>query len=134
MVPVSSHTRAQGCLVERHTVGYSGDMVQPTDSPPTSGSFSDEFNRELLALNDRLGRPCSFDVLFLTFLRRVSRFGFFALGPITINARVVEDRVEQGPSVVPEPDDYVRFSQVLMGEVRRSGRRRIDELHYLLAF
>jgi excisionase family DNA binding protein len=31
-------------------------------------------------------------------------------------------------------DDAVRFSRLLMEEVRRSGRPRIDELHYLLAF
>jgi excisionase family DNA binding protein len=31
-------------------------------------------------------------------------------------------------------DDYVRFSRLLMNEVQQSGRRRIDELHFLLAF
>src|SRR5690606_7338558 len=30
--------------------------------------------------------------------------------------------------------DYVRFSQRLMSEVRRTGARRVDELHFLLAF
>jgi excisionase family DNA binding protein len=109
-------------------------MVQPPDVTSSEGSFSDQFTRELLSLTDRLSRPCSFDLLFMAFLFRVARFGVFALGPITINVRVVEDRVLRGPSVVPEPDDYVRFSQLLMAEVRRSGRRRIDELHYLLAF
>jgi excisionase family DNA binding protein len=109
-------------------------MAHAPDAPASEGSFNEQFTRELLALTERLGRPCSFDLLFLAFLLRVAHFGVFALGPITINARVVEDRVLQGPSVVPEPDDYIRFSGLLMAEVRRSGRRRIDELHYLLAF
>jgi excisionase family DNA binding protein len=78
------------------------------------------------------------DVLFLCFLRLVERFGYFHLGPITINVRVVEERVDA--TVLPGADphaiteDWVRFSRLLMKEVRLSGRKRVDELHYLFAF
>ena len=78
------------------------------------------------------------DVFFLAFLRRVERFGYFTLGPVTIDVRVIEDIVERTtlPSEQDPPpfgDELTRFSHVLMEEVRRSGRRRIDDLHVLLA-
>jgi excisionase family DNA binding protein len=80
----------------------------------------------------------SIDVFFLAFLRRVERFGYFTLGPITIDVRLIEDIVErttQPSETLPPPfgDDLTRFSQVLMEEVARSGRRRIDDMHVLLA-
>jgi hypothetical protein len=56
--------------------------------------FSERFNRELAATTRRLGRHCDWDVLFLCFLRQVARFGYFTLGPITIDARLIERRVE----------------------------------------
>ena len=37
----------------------------------------------------------SIDVFFLAFLRRVERFGYFTLGPITIDVRLIEDIVER---------------------------------------
>jgi excisionase family DNA binding protein len=103
----------------------------------TDSSFTDQFNRELWEVKQRLHCVGTFDVLFLCFLRRVARFGFFTLGPITIDVRLIEDLVER--TVEPAasdaaPDDFIRFSQLLMAEVRRSGRTRIDELHYLFAF
>ncbi|HLF72198.1 MAG TPA: helix-turn-helix domain-containing protein [Dehalococcoidia bacterium] len=81
------------------------------------------------------------DLIFLAYLRHMSRFGFFSFGPINIDVDMIEDIVDRtipkrGPGE-PLPalsDDHVRMSQQLMEEVRRSGRRRIDELHYLLAF
>jgi excisionase family DNA binding protein len=83
-------------------------------------------------------RASTIDVFFLAFLRRVERFGYFTLGPITIDVRLIEDIVERTtePSEsMPPPFGEVmtRFSQVLMEEVQRSGRRRIDDLHVLLA-
>ena len=106
-------------------------------SQPDAG-FSERFARNLLALDERLGRGCTYDVLFLTFLQLVARFGYFSLGPITIDVRLVEDIVERTPASAARsaeaPDDYMRFSRLLMQEVRRSGRKRIDELHYLFAF
>ncbi len=82
------------------------------------------------------------DLVFLAFLRVTSQFGFFRYGPITIDTHVVEDIAErtlQRNTVTAESPptstpDHNRFSRLLMEEVRRSGRSRIDELHYLLAF
>ncbi len=79
------------------------------------------------------------DIQFLVFLRRFSRFGYFNFGPIAIDVRMIEEIVERTARVgAPDEltvlgDDLVRFSRVLSQEVTRSGRRRIDELHYLLA-
>ncbi len=83
-------------------------------------------------------RASNIDVFFLAFLRRVERFGYFTLGPITIDVRLIEDIVERTtiPGETDPPpvgDDLTRFSRVLMEEVHRSGRRRIDDLHVLLA-
>jgi hypothetical protein len=80
----------------------------------------------------------SIDVFFLAFLRRVERFGYFTLGPITIDVRLIEDIVERttvaaAEEPTPFGDDLTRFSRVLMEEVQRSGRRRIDDLHVLIA-
>ena len=79
------------------------------------------------------------DIQFLVFLRRFSRFGYFNFGPIAIDVRLIEDIVERTtPRSAPEEltvlgDDIVRFSRVLIQEVQKSGQKRIDELHYLLA-
>ncbi len=43
-------------------------------------------------------------------------------------------RGEGGPTHPPVTDEYVAFSNLLWEEVRRSGRRTLDEMHYLLAF
>jgi excisionase family DNA binding protein len=82
------------------------------------------------------------DVLFASFLRYMSRFGFFQYGPLTIDVSLVEAIVEHTTAkrrpgddgAISIGDDVLRFSHLVMEEVRRSGRRRIDELHYLLAF
>lgn len=80
------------------------------------------------------------DMFFLVYLRRFARFGYFSYGPIIIDVRLVDDivhRTHQRDSSGQPPsysDDFVRFSHTLMDEVRRSGHRRIDELHFLLAF
>jgi excisionase family DNA binding protein len=89
----------------------------------------------------RLGNT-SLDILFLAFLRRFSRFGYLSLGPIVIDVRLIEDIVDRtsipDPAIdmehPPLPDDVVRFITVLTDEMHRSGRRRVDELHFLLAF
>ncbi|HXG35894.1 MAG TPA: helix-turn-helix domain-containing protein [Dehalococcoidia bacterium] len=105
-------------------------------------SFLRELNRELDEEARRLNAAwLTLDLYFLVYLRKVSRFGYFSLGPVTIDVRLIEDIVEQTiplgattNDMPPFADDLVRFSQRLMEEVRRSGRRRIDELHFLLAF
>lgn len=88
----------------------------------------------------RLGASViSVDIQFLVFLRRFSQFGYFNFGPIAIDVRLIEEIVERTtPRSAPEEltvlgDDIVRFSRVLIQEVQKSGRKRIDELHYLLA-
>lgn len=109
------------------------------DGGMPGGSFRESFDRELVALEERLncrGR-CTWDVLFLCFLELVARFGIFTLGPITIAVRPVEELVERTVvrgDLPPNTADLVEFSRLLMQEVRRSGRKRIDELHYLLTF
>src|SRR5438876_370260 len=104
-------------------------------------AFLRNLNRQLDAEALRLSAAQeTLDLYFLVFLRNVSRFGFFTFGPISIDVRLVEDIVERtipralsdGPP--PWSDDLVAFSGRLMEEVRRAGRRRIDELHFLMAF
>lgn len=95
---------------------------------------------ELKAEVDRLGTAdASLDLFFLVFLRRHERFGYFSFGPITIDVRLLEEVVyrtvrRDSPEVAAYGDDFVRFSRVLMEEVRRTGERRLDDLHLLLAF
>ena len=84
------------------------------------------------------GDNLTVDMIFLVYLRKMARFGYFRFGPITIDVRLIEEIVERevsrhGESGNSFGDDAVRFSQELMEEVRRSGGRRIDELHCLLA-
>ena len=82
------------------------------------------------------------DVLFACYLRHLSRFGIFTFGPITIDVNLIEDIVDRtaerrAPGETGEisvGDDVVQFSHLTMEELRRSGHRRINELHYLLAF
>jgi len=87
----------------------------------------------------RLNCDSTLDVAFLCYLRRLARFGYFRLGPITIDVRLIEEIVEHSavPSHTPREGltaDHRRFIVLLMEELRRSGRQRLDELHYLLAF
>lgn len=106
--------------------------------------FTDGFLRDMgletAAEQVRMGGDAiSVDLLFLVYLRKMARFGYFHFGPITIDVRLIEEIVERtvsrrGESSNSFADDAVRFSQVLMEEVRKSGGQRIDELHYLLAF
>ena len=107
-------------------------MTAEPESP-----FLELLTRDLLALAQRLNCGCSLDLAFLCYLRRLARFGFFTLGPITIDVDLVEDLVERTAvrsGVTGITEDYARFTRLLMAEVRRSGRTRVDERHYLLAF
>lgn len=94
---------------------------------------------ETTAERERLGvENVSLDIIFLVYLRKMARFGYFSFGPLTIDVRLIEAIVErtaahEGESSNGLGDDSVRFSRVLVEEVRKSGGRRIDELHYLLA-
>lgn len=83
------------------------------------------------------------DLMFLAYLLKTSRFGYFTFGPITIDVRLIEDLVARtvarepaaDPSMAPGySDDCLRFLRLLSDEAEESGRRRIDELHFLVAF
>ncbi len=116
-----------------------GDQLGPADDVVRAVN-------DLMKSNIRRLRPAetTLDVAFLAYVQYAARFGFFSFGPVHIDASLIEDIVERtvvrlpqdAPAdfIPPMADDYVRFSARLMEEVRRSGRRRIDELHFLLAF
>jgi len=104
-------------------------------------AFLRNLNRELDAEAIRLSAAQeTLDLYFLVYLRHLARFGFFTFGPITIDVRLVEDLVERtiprgsDGGAPPWSDDLVAFSGRLVQEVSRSGRRRMDELHFLMAF
>lgn len=97
---------------------------------------------ELAGLAAEYAPDSTLDLLFLAYLRLTSRFGFFRYGPVTLDTHIVEEiaartipRVANGESR-PRGQivEHARFSKLLAEEVRRSGRERVDELHYLLAF
>ena len=117
--------------------------MNPTE--PTPDNLVTELGRQVALEVDDLGAAsANLDIYFLAFLRRLSRFGYFTFGPIHIDVGVIEDIVRRTTPKAPpgtvgshgwsEEFDFVDYSQRLMDEVQRSGRRRIDELHYLLTF
>ena len=116
---------------------YSGGMVNESEPERPVSGLVEQLNRDLKVESLQRCAHGSLDLFFLVYLRRLARFGYFTLGPITIDVRLIESIVDR--TIVPSTprgitDDYVRFSKVLMEEVQRSGQKRIDELHFLLAF
>ena len=114
-------------------------VTNPLQERARTDDFLRAMGLETAAESERLGSAVTIDILFLVFLRKMARFGYFHFGPITIDFRLIEEIVEQTATRGPASnsrfsDGAVRFSEVLMEEVRKSGGRRIDELHYLLAF
>src|SRR5437870_756277 len=112
-------------------------MDARSDALADDGPFLEIFNREMSRLKDQLQCVRTIDVMFLAFLRPLSRFGYFTLGPITIDVNQIEDIVER--TKIPgdwngAPQDFIKLSRLVMEELRRSGRKRVDELAYLLAF
>ena len=112
---------------------------------PAPDNLVTELGRQVAVEVDDLGAAsANLDIYFLAFLRRLSRFGYFTFGPIHIDVGVIEDIVRRTTPKAPpgtvgshgwsEEFDFVDYSRRLMDEVQRSGRRRIDELHYLLTF
>ena len=115
------------------SVPRGGDAAFPTNVQQRLSRLADEYG----------SAEATLDLFFLAYLLEASRFGFFTFGPITIDVRVVEDLVarnivrakEEAPAGRPGySDDALRFLRTLSQEVERSGRRRIDELHFLIAF
>ena len=113
-------------------------------SPARDENFLSEVQRELGRLAREMNSAeATLDQLFLAYLLKTSRFGYFSFGPVTIDVRLVEDLVTrttvrsdepQAGTKAPYSDDCLRFFQVLSDEAERSGRKRIDEVHFLLAF
>lgn len=101
--------------------------------------FLQSIQLETAAEAERLRVKFTVDLWFYIYLRRLSRFGYFTFGPITIDVRLVGDIVYRTLEHI-EPyerryqDDFVRFSVLVVDELKRSGQARIDELHLLLAF
>jgi excisionase family DNA binding protein len=113
----------------------------------TLGGSDDSFIRAVNVLYEQESARLNaawlgIDVLFAAYLRHLSRFGVFTYGPITIDVNLIEEIVERtvqrrGPQESGEisvGDDVVRFSHLAAEELRKSGHRKLDELHYLLAF
>ena len=106
--------------------------------------FVAEVQRELGRLARELNSPeATLDLLFLAYLLKMSRLGYFIFGPVTIDVRLIEDLVTRtvarsddprAGAKAPYSDDCLRFFQLLSDEVERTGRRRIDDVHFLLAF
>ena len=126
------------------------DESSPPPEPSTGGdaergSFIQAMARQMAHIRHAypdLGE-LSVDFLFVCFLSEVSRLGRFTYGPISIETRVVEDsfdrtcpRLRPGEhwTVARQTDSYRRFYETLSAEVARSGRRRVDDLHWLMAF
>jgi excisionase family DNA binding protein len=113
-----------------------GTLARPAEEGPLSeaaGSIWEGYHREF-ARTGKVG----LDVFFLAFLRRHERFGYFSLGPITIDVRLIESLVGEdlnADTSQPPPmgDEMERFSHLLAAEIRRSGSQRPDDLHILLA-
>jgi excisionase family DNA binding protein len=100
--------------------------------------FLRRFSTSAAQVAQELGVPHSgdVDILFLGFLRAMARFGLFEFGPVTIYVPVIDEIVRR---TARDPDDasvatLIEFSRHLRAEQQRTGRRRIDELHLLLAF
>lgn len=105
----------------------------------SSDPFLEQMGLECARESMRLkAESVTLDLALLVYLRRFARFGYFHFGPLTIDVHLIEEIVERTIPRAAEGnpslgEDMVRFSHTLVAEVGRSGRRRIDELHYLLA-
>jgi excisionase family DNA binding protein len=121
-------------------------FMQPETSSPQPAAaeapFLAEVQRGLTRLaGEYRSAEATLDLLFLSYLLHTSRFGYFTYGPVTIDVRLIEDLVARtvtrsGPQSTPVgySEDCLRFFRTLSEEVERSGRRRVDELHLLVAF
>jgi excisionase family DNA binding protein len=115
------------------------------ESEPARDNLVTELGRQVAQEVDDLGAAsATLDIYFLAYLRRMARFGYFTFGPIHIDVGIIEDIVRRTTPLAPPGThgshgwssefDFVDYSRRLMAEVQRSGRRRIDELHFLLTF
>lgn len=119
--------------------------VEPAEEAASGGSFIQAIARQMANIRHTypdLGE-LSVDFLFVCFLSEAARLGRFTYGPISIDARLVEDRfareaprLKQGEPWMwaRQTDSWHRFYATLAREVAASGRRRVDDLHWLMAF
>ena len=63
-------------------------LLRMDDESPALGGIWDAFRRQVERFH-----AGGLDIFFLAFLMRVERFGYFTLGPITIDVRLIEDIV-----------------------------------------
>ncbi|MDA1062534.1 MAG: helix-turn-helix domain-containing protein [Chloroflexi bacterium] len=109
------------------------------DADAGGGEFLARMSLEAKAITDGFGGyPLAYgfsvDIWFLAFLRVMARFGVFSFGPITIYVPLIEPAVLASAVEEHETGELVRFTERVRAEQIRSGRKRIDELHALLAF
>jgi excisionase family DNA binding protein len=116
------------------------DISEISRGEAERSTLVDRIQAELLQVARRVHNgEVTIDMHFLGYLLATSQFGYFTFGPITLDVRVIEDIVErttprQEPWKWGMHESNSRFAATLVAEVKRSGRRRLDELHYLLAF
>jgi excisionase family DNA binding protein len=112
------------------------------EAPGAAQGFVDRLNQRVIDLRLRYPQIEGVDVdcLFVAFLLETAQFGLFRFGPVTIDVELVED-VYAGSLQQPRADSQHRFApsshaffQRLGAEITRTGTRRPNELHYLLAF
>lgn len=122
-----------------HTDRGRGDEAEILPLFGRDDQFLQSLQLETAAEAERLQVKFTVDLWFYVYLRRLSRFGYFTFGPITIDVRLIGEIVLRTIEHI-EPyerryeDDFVRFSVLVVDELKRSGQTRIDELHLLLAF
>lgn len=119
-------------------------MIPGAAPDDAGGDFAAGVQRTLGRLARETQSPeATLDLMFLAYLLKTSRFGYFSFGPVTIDVRLVEDLVTRTVARSEDPqagtkahysDDCIRFLGLLSEELERSGTRRVDEVHFLLAF
>jgi excisionase family DNA binding protein len=110
--------------------------------PSPEGNLLAAVQRELVQLATELhSAEATLDLMFLAYLMKTSRFGYFTFGPVTLDVRLIEDLVRRTTTPTAKKgekprysDDCLRFFQVLADEVEKTSTRRADEAHFLLAF
>lgn len=113
------------------------------DSEPEAEAFFPALSRRMYLLNRDYPDAAeqSVDRLFLAYLLECSQFGQFTYGPVSIDVGQVEDvyrrsypRGRQDGEVAPFSESVHTLFTRVAEEHHRSGRPRVDELHWLLAF
>lgn len=108
---------------------------EPPEALPQRSAFDREFSQELKAEVERLGLSSpTLDLSFVVFVRLLSRFGVFSAGPITIGVDPLEEALAHIDQHAEDGGGFTRLFEALAREVRRTGSKRPNELHYLLAF